>query len=440
MANTLEPGSERVGNLIDFNPNTPKVEVVLKHSEHGIEITVPWSDWNSPYALWFLPNHNVPRFPVNFSFPKRVLFQDHKGSVLLVGCRPGPFRSIPNGMGSGTLFARAAIIGVDKDVGFDRPQGLQVDVSGLRAWLGKTAWVQEGPAGGSDVILRTQKVPEITIGTYDDMQLSLRFGQKIECRDRGDRIVLSTYARCVSRSNEGKKWEGHLKLPRAVRDLLALSQWCNESFAEVYVLHSDAPRSAVSGKKIGEGWRKVVVPASLQSTSVKDDLQHLIRFEDLGPEGLLSWIRLRDEFARALDPVISSLRLREGTPHTLLAHTGPGFEALGYLLMCRDGVKKENAARTAFRERLKRILQDLGDCLPFDSDAWSESAPVYYNSIKHVNREECADIDILHTWRESILVARAWVAVELGVSKDELKQRLSIDPQRHPYQERPWFF
>lgn len=440
MANTLEPGSERVGNLIDFNPNTPEVQGVLKYSEHGIEITVPWSDWNSPYALWFLPNHNVPRDAVDFPFPKRVLFQDNKGSVLLIGCRPGPFSSILNGVGSGTLFARAAIIGVDKDVEFDRPQGLQVDISGLRAWLGKTAWVQEGPAGGSGVILRTQKVPEITIGTYDDMQLSLRFGQKIEYRDRGDRIVLSTYARCVSRSNEGRKWEGHLKLHRAVRDLLALSQWCDESFAEVYVLHSDAPRSAVSGKKIGEGWRKVVVPASLQSTSVKDDLQHLIRFEDLGPEGLLSWIRLRDEFARALDPVISSLRLREGTPHTLLAHTGPGLEALGYLLMCRDGVKKENAARTAFRGRLKRILQDLGDCLPFDGDAWSESAPVYYNSIKHVNREECADIDILNTWRESILVARAWVAVELGVSKDELKQRLSIDPQRHPYQKRPWFF
>lgn len=439
MANTLELGSERVGNLIDFNPNTPEIEVVLKHSERGIEITVPWSDWNSPYALWFLSDLNVPQVPVNFSLPKRVLFQDHKGSVLLIGCRQGPYHTIPNGMGSGTLFARAAIIGVDKDVEFDRPQGLQVDVSGLRAWLGKTSWVQdEDPVGG--VTLRTQKVPEIPIGTYDDTQLSLRFGRKIECRDRGDRIVLSTYARCVSRSNEGKKWEGHLKLHRAVRDLLALSQWCDESFAEVRVLHSDAPLSAVSGKKIGEGWREVVVPASLQSTSVKADLQHLIRFEDLGPEGLLSWIRLRDEFARALDPVISSLRLREGTPHTLLAHTGPGLEALGYLLMCRDGVKKENAARTPFRERLKRILRDLGECLPFDGEAWSKSAPGYYNSIKHVNREECAGIDILNAWRESILVARAWVAVELGVSKDELKQRLSIDPQRHPYQESPWFF
>ena len=85
MANTLEPGSERVGNLIAFNSNTPKVEVVLKHSEHGIEITVPWPDWNSPYALWFLSNLNVPHVPVNFSLPKRVLFQDHEGSVLLIG-------------------------------------------------------------------------------------------------------------------------------------------------------------------------------------------------------------------------------------------------------------------------------------------------------------------------------------------------------------------
>ncbi|HSO29749.1 MAG TPA: hypothetical protein VLS28_07580, partial [Candidatus Sulfomarinibacteraceae bacterium] len=34
---------------------------------------------------------------------------------------------------------------------------------------------------------------------------------------------------------------------------------------------------------------------------------HLIEYPDLGPAGIARWIDLRNEFARALDPVITSV-------------------------------------------------------------------------------------------------------------------------------------
>lgn len=36
-------------------------------------------------------------------------------------------------------------------------------------------------------------------------------------------------------------------------------------------------------------------------------------------------------------------------------------------------------------------------------------------------------------WREGVLVFRSWVALRLGVSKDQLLQRLQRDPLIHPY-------
>ncbi|WP_418063285.1 hypothetical protein [Pimelobacter simplex] len=96
---------------------------------------------------------------------------------------------------------------------------------------------------------------------------------------------------------------------------------------------------------------------------------HLIEYQDVGPAGVACWIDLRNEFARALDPVITSLDL-EATPNTLLEHTGAGLEALGYLLMLRDGAGPKPASRATLRERLERVLPQIDDVVPFDGAIW----------------------------------------------------------------------
>lgn len=37
------------------------------------------------------------------------------------------------------------------------------------------------------------------------------------------------------------------------------------------------------------------------------------------------------------------------------------------------------------------------------------------------------------SWQESVLITRAWVAIELGVLPSSVKARLADDPQRVPY-------
>lgn len=161
--------------------------------------------------------------------------------------------------------------------------------------------------------------------------------------------------------------------------------------------------------------------------------RHLVTFEEVGASGLARWIALRDEFGRALDPVITSIDFRNERASTVLAHTGPGLEALGYLLLRRDGVSRKEAADASLRSRLERSMLDVDECVPFDTGAWPTRFAAVYNSLKHANREAPEVVDVMNVWREGVLAVRAWVALELGVGRATVAERLRNDPQRYPY-------
>lgn len=440
MANELAPGTRRVGDFVDFDPNTPEVKVVLEHTDRGIGVTVPWSSDDSPYALWFLGNEGTVKRrteSANPQTPSRVLFGDSYGALMLIGCHTSGFHTKMRGPGSGTLWSRAAILGVDRDVDFEHPNGMQTDITGLRSWLGSSSWDETTTYAykSTETVIRSLALPDLTIGERLDLQLTFQFSWSTSRENGGDRLVLTDDARCVTRSDGQVEWDKHLKLHNAVRDLLVLSRWHKESCHEVFALHRDDPLESLDGQTHGEQWRKVVVPDATKQTAPKKRRAHLITYEDLGPAGVLRWVELRDKFARALDPVISSIELKGTAANTFLAHTGPGLEALGYLLMLRDGVSATQAAKATLRTRLERVLEDLSGCLPFDSEEWVTSTCKAYNGLKHANRDEPDWLDVIKAWRECVLVVRSWVAVELGVPAETLKQRLSIDPQRQPFVE-----
>lgn len=131
--------------------------------------------------------------------------------------------------------------------------------------------------------------------------------------------------------------------------------------------------------------------------------------------------------------MISDRFLDKVGPVTHLAQVGPGIEALGYLLFRRDKMPNAQAKNSQLKDRLDRILLDVKDALPFDGDDWVSGTVSAYNGIKHANRKLPSELELLNRWRESVLVVRAWVACELGVEHELVKQRLDRDPQNNPY-------
>jgi hypothetical protein len=439
MPNELTMGTRRTGNLIDFDPDTPHVHVTLERSSEGISATVPWSGEDSPYAAWFDAGDSrrlrkSDRGGSPRTMPRRLLFQDSHGSVLLTGCWARGFHATIDGPGSGTVWSRAAIMGIEADIDFDRPHGLQTEISGLREWLKVTSWSQEIPYEDGALVARIHslRTPVIEIGTFKGISFEFRPAWQIVPEDRLDRILLLDLVRPCSRAVEPVLWEDHLELHRAVRDLLVLSRWRRETCVAVRAYREDDPLRTLDGKEHGGQWRDVIVPDGDRQSPPSGYSAHLIEYQDLGPAGVARWIDLRNEFARALDPVITSIDL-DATANTLLAHTGPGLEALGYLLMLRDGAGPKRASSAKLRERLERVLAEIDDVVPFDGATWVAKTVETYNGLKHANRQLPDDVDVANAWRECVLAVRAWVALELGVPAQKVAATLNKDRQRHPY-------
>lgn len=438
MANELSEGTRRVGALIDFDPNTPEVTVTLERSERGIGVTVPWTGPDSPYSAWFM-NHDgfgaddddadPPRAP------RRMLFADSHGAVLLVGCWARGFHSAWRGPGNGHVWAKAAIIGVDRDIDFEQPHGVQTNISGLREWLGISSWdnTHEWSDDGIAFTLTSVRASAIEVGEFAGLALELRAGFQVTHQDAQDRIVLGDYVRCTTVGHEPASWMAHLSTHLAVRDLLMLSRWHREACSVVKATRQDDPLRTPDGKVHGTQWRAVVEPSAEPIEPAGQRQRHLVPFEDIGVQGLARWVALRDEFGRALDPVITSLEFSNERARTVLAHTGPGLEALGYLLLLRDGTSRAEAGDAPLRMRLERIIRDVDGCVPIDTGTWPTRFAAAYNSLKHANREAPEDVHVMNVWREGVLAVRAWVALELGVARADVEERLKNDPQRYPY-------
>lgn len=435
MGNELLKGTRRTGDFYDTHEDTPQVKVTLERSESGISVTVAWSNSEVPYAAWFVNDDDFPSVIEDKTkaktVPKRVLFHDSYGFVLLIHCWARGFHANVGGPGSGTLWARAAVLGVRENKEFDQPHGLQTEISGLRQWLGVTSWKETRGRNleHRDIELRTIETTTLHIGDHAGVTLDFRTGWNLSHEEGSDRRVLLDILRCTTRSAEPLEWEKHMQLHRAIRDLLVMSRWRDESCVPVRAMRKDDPLTTVEGESHGEQWREVVVPHDERKSAPNGYHPHLIRYEDIGAEGINRWISLRDQFSRALDPIISSLKLLNTTPQTLLAHTGPGLEALGYLLMLRDAMAPNKAAQASLKTRLERIVEDLGDCPPFSSSDWVEQTVANYNGIKHANRTMPDELSVLNSWADSVMAVRGWVALELGIPKDIVTDRLANDRQ-----------
>jgi hypothetical protein len=238
------------------------------------------------------------------------------------------------------------------------------------------------------------------------------------------------------RTGDESPWRAHFSALQAIRDLLAISRWRSEALVAERVMRSDDALETLNGKAVREQWRDVLDDTSNLVMDEKVTPAHLIQYQELGPEGISRWIKLREEFSRALDPAISSIYVENLITEVRLTQVAIGLEALGYLLFLRDDGLSEGAAnRKNIKQRLDRIAQDLDGILPFVSSNpdWSQNIADAYNALKHVNRATPQAVDVANAWREGMLLFRAWFASELGVDHDALTQRILQDPYIHPF-------
>lgn len=434
MPNELKPGTRRTGDLFDFDPKTPPVKVVLERTEQGISVEVPWSGPDDYYASWFLEGNLLGNQIKPRPAPKRLLFVDSYGAVQLVGCWARGYHT-NLATGTGRVWAQFAVMDVDVDVDFLQVNGLQSEVSGLREWLGvSSVWEDlDGPTRSLAIVAKS--ADEIVISPA----LTFVPTWALERPESGTTLVRDFVA-CRTESESPLSWGEITSTHLGIRDLMVLTRWRPEISIPSIATRYDDPLITMDGTDHGRQWRIVVPARGEEPPSAPGGYRpYLMEFGEIGgAQGVARWLHLRDEFSRALDPIISDRYLQQVPAVTHLAQVGPGLEALGYLLLKnRDGVGSQSAKDSSLRTRLDRIAADIDGAVPFDVAIWAEEMTRVYNGIKHANRQLPAELSLLNCWRESVVAIRAWVALELGTPAAAAKRRLELDPSAARFVERP---
>ncbi|WP_139186688.1 HEPN domain-containing protein [Arthrobacter crystallopoietes] len=440
MPNQLTVGKPRYGSLSTGNTDTSEVSATLERTSEGIFVSITFSHDESPeYAQWFTPNYfdiaavtaekTQPRPPV----PSTLFFYDSHGPVALVGCRNAGYHT-NHRIGSGRVYVGAAVLAAPSTA-HAKVMGMRSTVSGLRAWLGTSAISHTTNFDKQTGRFKSAEIQVVIPEVIDIPDSKLVLRPAINRTPRDGALMIEDIVWVEHKTEEESSWRLHQLAMRAVRDLLAVSRWRDESLIPVSVARTeDSIKGDTPESERQQWWRDVADSSAPEPKEETRRLEHLILWEDLGPEGLANWIKLRDDFARAVDPAVSSIYLEGVTVEVQLTQIAISLEALGYLLFMRkDGASETKAGGISFQRRLNRIVQEVPGLLPFVDATWSQRMADTYNSVKHANRDLPQTVDVANSWREGALLFRTWIANELGVERDKLRERIARDSQIHSF-------
>lgn len=438
MGNELQAGQSRFGEIFDGDESTPRTHSQLQRDTDGrIALFVPWSSdqREEQFRRWFASpttmfGDDPDRTRYDYTVPQELLFQDHQGPVVLVGCSSAGYsESWGWGMGAGRARVQYAVLG-GRCLRYATINGLRTEISGLHSWLG-TSRIQVGERELGLPEFRVTSAPPIPVAGIEGMTLNPTFR-----RSRGSEgeTVLRESMLVQTLWEESQPWREHWALHRAMRDLVAIATWRDEQFTELHVSRDDDPVRVATGEAAGRAWHPVIAAelSEAKTSPWRSGRDFLFRHADLLPGALETWIDLRNHHGRAVDPIVAALRMRSATVEVALAQVGIGMEALGYQLAAMK-YSKATANKKTFAERLEIVANDLAIAPPFDVGDWVARTTTAYNGIKHANRIMPAPVEQLNRVRESQLIFRMWVATRLGMDPTLLGEAAKNDQLAKPY-------
>lgn len=455
--NELIVGEPRLGWLIDGNPETPEAAVMLQDTGSVIELRIPLQGMlreDGPYARWWssftIHADDPEQTKYSYTPPRVMLFHDDCGVVALVGCRAsGAHRAL--NAGYGVVVANYAVLG-GRSSKYDKINGMRSDIPAMAAWTGITS-MSVKPNNDAKGLLETVQVELKRLAPVSvSRTLNLAIHPLWEATQ--PRTAFSARERVMleTKVKDARSWEEHLMVHGAVWDLISIAAWRPFTVARLEVCRGDD--LVRTSKGMTERWSQVATHRLPQySDDDKQSLSFLFWYDNIGARGVNRWLRLRRTYAAALDPFLSILRSDEPWSNANVVQIGIVLEKLGYLIDTNknDGAHLNGQDQLSFMKALQVILDDMPvtpfvyddiatDRMPDNessadnmSDAWKANIRAAYMGLKHADCELPDSLDLINALRKSILVVRFWIAHQLGVHENVLKEGRKYDPLSKPF-------
>lgn len=395
MSAPFDPVTEfpRLGYLWENGePDRPEVPALLHFSqERGLYVEVPFTSGSHEGAgRWFGRNPQ--------ECPERLLFQDHELDLHLFGVHVASQGRDPRyEPGLGGLRTEFAVEDRDRsDVEYADVAAVRSEIDGLHEFMGwrLTEMDFSSPPETPGPVLRYTPRTAVDVGEIDGLKISL-VATHWAGQDRPNVSAIGETTVLRTEASSPRPVEDHLRLQEAFRDLLAVVCWRPFDFDGVTVQREDAPARSLGGTALHAQWRPVHSPYLMRRDrrDPKPEVQFTdvwgpTSFEAIGADGLLTWLRRREELARFVDPLVALRFAPVISPELALMQTSIAAEALAYLRAIRAGVDDKSAAHESFESRLRGLVGtqplDIGD-ITSDQETWIVAAKNAYNGVKHAN-------------------------------------------------------
>ncbi|MFJ4224253.1 hypothetical protein [Microbacterium sp. NPDC089695] len=443
--NTLEQGKPRIGWMIDGDPQTPEVAVMLELTEDAIHLTIPTKGMfgpDDPYARWFSNGTHYGDDPdktkYRYSPPKNLLFYDHLGPVVLVGCWAGASSSSSNGAGFGRVSAEYAAVG-QHDRNLDQINGIRAEMPALNAWTGISS---RSSKVTFDAKQRT-RILTVEMSSPATTRLSRTKNFTLAPTWRTSAPESDTHAthdvvQLVTETRRGDDWEAHLAPHRAVQDLISLSAWRQLGFSRIEVgkmepVHPRRREAVGASEEIR--WSELITHRLRKHTPWKTDPRFLFRYDDIGAAGVARWLRLRVKYERAMLPLASVIGQHGMFVEAAVLQTGIAVEALGYQLASEAVPSGLNTrGQISYNDAMDRVVSELSFVPVADVEVWKSRSRRSYMGVKHADQPTPDMLTLANAYRENALVLRYWIAGRLGCKASTLEARLAGDPLGFEYE------
>ena len=440
-SNILVEGDPRIGWMVDGDPTTPEIAVMLERTDEAIQLTIPTKgmfERDDPYARWVSSGvqygDDPDRTRFRYTPPSNLLFNDHRGHVSLIGCRQAAASFGSNGAGFGRLVAEYAVLGGRSWANFEKVNGVRTEIPGLADWTGissRTTEVKSDKANRTLEYTITMRSPAAQ-PLARNKNLTLQPSWRSSTPAPGT-IATHDVVQISTASKKPEAWDGLLAPHRAVQDLLSLSAWKQFGFSRIEVGVAEQPNrheTPADGENKITVWSEVVTHRLRLADNAPAGVHFLFKFADIGAAGVQRWVRLRSKYERALLPLIGIVDERGLFVETRVAQTGIAIEALGFQLASdgANGAALNARGQITYNDAMEAILADMPVVPVPDVEAWKNRSRLSYMGVKHADNPTPDIVTLANAYRENALVLRYWVAGRLGCTEDVLRRRLDKDP------------
>lgn len=450
--NNLEIGQVRVGWLYPGKVEEGAgIPATLVRDKNRIRVLVPVKKYSneSPESWWGTEGaiivDGTERDDRYCTVPKNMYFIDDIGRVLLVGCK-----SI--GGNNKIIFPSSSLGGILKKVtvgvaifstnisGTESFNGYKTEIEGMAEWLNFGALKVIPKFYENEKFLRVQSV-DTSVKSAGEILIndSMKFksGFTVNRNDHMTELNHKVSDTFETYSKEPVPFDEGLKTHDAIRDLLMISSWSSHQFTSIYVSHNND--KSVTGD---DKWLKVIStrwgPAEIIETKEKD---FIFTYKDIKESGVRLWLDIRNNYSRALDPILSTIRLDCGTIENELFNLCAGVEALGrYIAVYFPEESFTDKGRAYLKGAMQNIINQISEgILPYvrkdEEDVngkvlhnlpdWADKINNAYNSVKHSGGEEMNYDAVFEAIDMLKIIIVSWIGVRLGVEPEVLRNRLT---------------